>query len=80
MSVFIAKETGTLTLDGEQCEVRARVTRVRAGHPLLALYPDLFEPVDDRVDYEWETADAPKRTRKTPAKDEPKRDPRRAEE
>lgn len=33
--------------------------RVRAGHPLITSNPGNFAPVEDRVDYEWETADDP---------------------
>ena len=56
MSIFVATETGTLTVGDDQFHIQARQTRVREGHPLLKHYPELFEPADVHVDYEWERA------------------------
>ena len=54
--IFVATETGTLTVKDEQFEIRAGVTRVRAGHPLLKAHPAFFEPADEHVHYEWRVA------------------------
>lgn len=44
--VYVAKRTYATQLDGARVVVRKGVTRVRAGHPLIARNPDCFEPVD----------------------------------
>ena len=56
--VFVARDSGSAEVDGEQYSFVKGVTRVREGHPLLAGREQLFEPVDDAVHYEWETATA----------------------
>lgn len=56
MSIYVATETGTLTIGDEQYHITQRATRVREGHPLLKQYPNFFEAADTHVDYEWEQA------------------------
>ena len=64
-------------VDGGTWQIMAGRTRVREGHPMLDLAPAFFKPVEERVDYEWETADAPKRARRAkPAGDETATAPR----
>jgi len=54
--IYIATETGTLTVKGEPYDIHANRTRVREGHPLLKAHPAFFKLEDDAVDYEWQTA------------------------
>ena len=56
MSIYVATETGTLTVGDEVFVIYAGRTRVREGHPLLKQHPSFFEPSDAHVDYEWEVA------------------------
>ena len=56
--VYVATKTAHLTDDGSRVLVRKGVTRVRAGHPLLAAYPNLFAPVTEGVRFDVETAKA----------------------
>lgn len=58
MSIYVATETGTVTIGEDQYAIRAHHTRVREGHPLLKQYPSFFEPAETHVDYEWEQATA----------------------
>lgn len=73
--IYVAKESFTTTLDGESISVRAGVTRVRAGHPLLKGKEMFFEPMEVHYDLERATAspgekrgqpDAPKATASAP--------------
>lgn len=57
-SIYIAKETGFCEIDGNVVPFTAGKTLVRAGHPLLALAGNSFEPVSDRVHYDVEQATA----------------------
>lgn len=50
--ILVAKSTALVWVDGRQATVAAGRTTVRAGHPILEQYGDLFEPL--RVDYELE--------------------------
>ena len=60
--IYVAKEGAMLQLDGDQIMIHKGQTRVRAGHKLLELYPDFFEPLT--VQYEV-TEDTSSRTRDT---------------
>ena len=50
--VFVARESFSTTLDGVPVAVVKGVTRVRAGHPLLAGREDLFELLTVHYDVE----------------------------
>lgn len=54
--IFVAKESFSTVLDGQEIIVNRGQTRVRAGHPLLKGREIFFEPLE--VHYEVETADA----------------------
>lgn len=54
--IFVAKESFTVTLNGESIQVNQGRTRVRAGHPLLKGREMYFEPLT--VQYDVETASA----------------------
>lgn len=56
--VFVARESGSAEVDGEQYSFVKGVTRVREGHPLLKGREHVFSPVDEVVHYEWESATA----------------------
>ncbi len=58
MSVYIAKESFAAEIDGVPVVVRKGVTRVRAGHPLLAGREQMFEPADAHADFDVEAATA----------------------
>ncbi len=58
MSVYIARESFAAEVEGVPVVVRKGITRVRAGHPLLDGREHLFEPADDRADFEVEQATA----------------------
>lgn len=55
-NVFVATQNAVTDYDGERVIIRRGQTRVEEGHPLLALHPALFEPVEDRVRFRVETA------------------------
>lgn len=55
-SIFVARTSGDIKIDGEVYSYRAGRTRVREGHPLLRVIPERFEPL--KVDYEIEQATA----------------------
>jgi hypothetical protein len=57
-AVFVAKESGSAEVDGAQLTFTKGVTRVREGHPLLTGREQLFEPIDESVHYDIETATA----------------------
>lgn len=54
--IYVAKESFTTMLNGEEVTVAAGRTRVREGHELLRGRMHLFEPMV--VDYEVEQATA----------------------
>jgi hypothetical protein len=60
--IYIAKENAMINTDTNPVRISKGVTRVRAGHELLDLYPDLFEPIT--VQYEV-AEDTSSRTRDT---------------
>lgn len=66
--VYVATKTAHLTDGGTRVVVRKGVTRVRAGHPLLKNYPQLFKPVTEGVRFEVETAKAEPVIPQQPAK------------
>jgi len=53
-TIYVAKESFSTVLDGDEVTVQKGRTRVREGHPLLAGREHLFEP--QAVDYEVEQA------------------------
>lgn len=65
--VYVCKESAAFEWDGDMVVVNKGVTRVRAGHPMLAAHPELFEEITVHYDVERATA-APgeKRTLSTP--------------
>lgn len=54
--IYVATDNGTVNLDGQNIQIRKGVTRVRAGHPLLAGREHLFEPLHVHYDVEQATA------------------------
>lgn len=54
--MFVAKETFYAVIDGQQTMVKKSRDLVRAGHPLLEKYPDMFKPARVRFDVEQATA------------------------
>jgi hypothetical protein len=51
--VFVATQSGSAQgKKGDSYVFIKGVTRVRAGHELLKLVPDYFEPADDHVHYD----------------------------
>lgn len=76
--IYVATESGFLTVDGEEIPLVAGVTRVREGHALLRARPDMFR--EQRVHYDVETSrqapeDEAKPEPKAEAKAEPEPDP-----
>jgi hypothetical protein len=57
-SIYIAKESGFVEVDGQTLPFTKGVTLVRAGHPILDKAGMFFEPVSGRVHYDVETATA----------------------
>ena len=55
--LYVAKEEFHVELDGERLFVH-KGERVRAGHQLLRVYGDYFEPIDTKVHYDVEQATA----------------------
>jgi hypothetical protein len=53
--VYVCKESGAFEYGGDMIVVNKGVTRVRAGHPILDLYPDLFEEITVHYDVEQAT-------------------------
>jgi hypothetical protein len=74
--VYVCKESGAFEWNGDMVVVNKGVTRVRAGHPMLAAHPELFEEITVHYDVERATA-APgeKRSLSTPTL-EPKVEPK----
>jgi hypothetical protein len=74
MSIFVAKESGTLTLpNGDVLDITAGVTHLREGDPFLKAHAVFFVPVEDRISNDgWEQATAaPGEKRKRAAKPKP---------
>ena len=65
--VYVCKESGAFEFGGDMVVVKQGFTRVRAGHPMLAAHPELFEEITVHYDVERATA-APgeKRSLSTP--------------
>lgn len=65
--VYVCKESAAFEWAGDMVVVNKGVTRVRAGHPMLAAHPELFEEITVHYDVEQATA-APgeKRSLSTP--------------
>ena len=53
--VYVPTDSFSAELDGVQVAFVKDHTRVREGHPVLAKYPHLFEPI--RVHYDVEQRD-----------------------
>jgi hypothetical protein len=58
--LFVARQSGTVMLDGRRHAIRRGVTVARAGSTMLAKHPRLFEPL--KIHY-----DAPGKGRRNPA-------------
>ena len=54
--VLIARESGIITIDGEECVVVSGVTRAERGHPIVAATPGWWKPI--RAHYRVEQATA----------------------
>jgi hypothetical protein len=55
-TVYVARSSGVVNIDGQIHRYVQGQTRVRAGHPLLKARPDKFVPL--QLDYEVEQATA----------------------
>lgn len=79
--IYVAKVDGLVDYDGRQVPIKAGITRVREGHPLLEGRESVFEEL--QVHYDVETArQAPKAESKPdpePAKAEPAKSEAKAE-
>jgi hypothetical protein len=64
--IFVARESFTCEVDGQDEHITRGITRVRAGHPILKGREDLFEPLKVQYDIERATA-APGEKRQGPA-------------
>ena len=60
--IYVAKESAFVDYDGGQVQLNKGMTRVRAGHELLKLYPQFFEPLKVQYDVVEDTSS---RTRDT---------------
>jgi len=54
--VYVAKESFTTNLDGQEVVISKGVTRVRAGHPLMKGREALFELLEVQYDVEQATS------------------------
>jgi hypothetical protein len=54
--VYVANTTFSTDLDGAAVVVHKDHDRVRGDHPLYQQCPELFDPVDDHVRFDTETA------------------------
>jgi hypothetical protein len=68
--VYVAKVTTFLTVNGEEVMIRAGETRVREGHALLSLRPEVFQRQEVHFEVEQATA-RPGEQRKVTAIPEP---------
>jgi hypothetical protein len=50
--VYVCKESAAFVWNGDMVVVNKDVTRVRAGHPILDMYPELFEEITVHYDVE----------------------------
>lgn len=50
--VYVCIESAAFEYEGNMVVVNKGFTRVRAGHPILDAYPDLFEPITVHYDVE----------------------------
>lgn len=57
-AVYVATESGSANVNGQEIIFTKGVTRVRQGHPLLKGRASLFARLDESVHYEWEAATA----------------------
>jgi hypothetical protein len=57
MEILVAKSAAQIHYEGQRIVLCAGRTTVRAGHPLLEQYGDLFEPL--KVDYDTAAAAGP---------------------
>jgi len=48
--IYVARENAIVQYDNAPLKITKGVHRVRAGHDLLDLYPDLFEPITVHFD------------------------------
>jgi hypothetical protein len=49
--VYVATETGSVDIKGQNYVFYRDVTRVAADHPLIKACPDFFAPAEDRLHY-----------------------------
>jgi hypothetical protein len=56
--IYVATESGSCEVAGENHVFVKGITRVRAGHPLLKAVPDYFKPIELEVHYDVEQATA----------------------
>jgi hypothetical protein len=56
--IFVANMSFATEIDGVPVTVHQGKTRVRAGHPLLELNPQYFDPADQGVHFDVEQATA----------------------
>jgi hypothetical protein len=54
--VYVCKESAAFEWDGDMVVVHKDITRVRAGHPILAAHPELFEEITVHFEVEQATA------------------------
>ncbi len=57
-SVFVATQSFAVELHGEPIVIQQGITRVAAGHELIEMCPDRFEPAEDTVHFGIEQATA----------------------
>jgi len=57
--IYVAKESFSALVDGEQVIVSKGITRVRVGHPLLKGREQWFEPLTVQYDVKQPTPKAP---------------------
>lgn len=68
--IYVATQSGFITVNGNEVPLISGVTRVREGHDILKARPDMFRELT--VHYDLETArQAPKAEAKPEAKQEP---------
>lgn len=48
--VYVCKESAAFEYDGDMVVVSKGYTRIRAGHPILAAHPELFEEITVHYD------------------------------
>jgi hypothetical protein len=55
-AIVVARESGSMLVDGEMFDFKRGITRFRASHPAVKANPQFFEPI--RVHYDVEQATA----------------------